>query len=61
MGDAKRAKWVKGCESAHCLEVLIQKTQVKLRNSNDPNGPTLKISIEEWKQFRYGLEHGAFD
>lgn len=61
MAKRMRAKWVKGCESAHCVEVMVQKTQVKIRDSKNPDGPTLRFSLEEWEQFKYGVEHGAFD
>lgn len=61
MTDRMRTKWRKGCESAHCVEVKIQKTQVKIRDSKNPNGPTLTFGMEEWEQFKYGVRHGAFD
>lgn len=61
MGNKNVSKWVKGCESAHCIEVKIQKTQVKIRDSKNPEGPVLKVSREEWDQFVYGVQHGAFD
>jgi hypothetical protein len=54
-------KWIKGCESAHCIEVKFQKTQVKIRDSKNPKGPVLVFTRDEWDQFRYGVEHGAFD
>jgi hypothetical protein len=54
-------KWIKSCESAHCVEVMIQKTQVKLRDSKDPSRPTLTFTHEEWQQFLDGANRGVFD
>lgn len=53
--------WTKACESAHCVEVQFQKTQVKIRDSKHPNGPILTFTLEEWDQFKDGVLRGAFD
>lgn len=53
-------KWIKPCDSAHCLEVQVLKTKVKIRDSKDP-GHHLVVSPEEWQQFKEGIIRGAFD
>jgi len=40
---------------------MIQKTQVKLRDSKDPSRPTLTFTHEEWQQFLDGANRGVFD
>lgn len=54
-------KWVKGCESAHCVEVMVQKTQVKIRDSKDPAGPVLKFTREEFELFSDAIKRGVFE
>lgn len=53
--------WRKGCDSVNCIEVQVLKTIVKIRDSKNPDGPTLKFSLEEWEQFKDGINRGAFD
>lgn len=55
------SQWTKACDSAHCVEVQFQKTQVKIRDSKNPNGPVLTFTLEEWDQFKDGVTRGAFD
>lgn len=55
-----RGTWIKGCESAHCVEVQVLKTKVKIRDSKNPQHQ-LSFSLEEWQQFKEGIIRGAFD
>lgn len=55
-----KPRWTRGCDSGACVEVLVQKTQVKIRDSKN-KGVELKFSLEEWEQFKNGVVHGAFD
>lgn len=53
--------WRKGCDSVNCVEVRILKTIVKIRDSKNPGGPELRFTLEEWEQFKDGINRGAFD
>lgn len=55
------ARWIKGCESSHCVEVLPLKTMTKIRDSKDPNGPWLSFTTEEFDQFIGAVKAGVFD
>lgn len=55
------SRWRRACESAACVEVKIQKTQVKIRDSKVKDGPVLVFTKEEWEQFKEGMARGAFD
>lgn len=59
--DERQGTWTKGCESAHCVEVQVLKTKVKIRDSKDPNGPVLSFDLEEWENFQNAIRHGVFD
>lgn len=54
--------WRRACESAtlECVEVLILKTKVKIRDSKDPDGPWLSFSHDEWDQFTEGVKRDVF-
>jgi uncharacterized protein DUF397 len=43
------------------VEVQVQKTQVKIRDSKIKDGPVLVFTMEEWNQFKEGMARGAFD
>jgi hypothetical protein len=43
-----------------CLEVARVGNQVLLRNSRFPEVEPLQLTMDEWKAFRLGVEHGEF-
>jgi Domain of unknown function (DUF397) len=43
-----------------CVEVQVRPDGVRVRNSRDPQGPTLELTLEEWETFRRGVEAGDF-
>jgi hypothetical protein len=59
------AAWKKSSHSgAHgaCVEVRTPGAQaVAVRDSKDPQGPSLSFTSESWAAFIAGVEAGAFD
>ena len=53
--------WLKACDSGACVEVSTDSGVVKIRDSKDPDGPTLTFDLEEWTNFKDGIIRGAFD
>ncbi len=56
-----KGEWTRGCESAHCVEVLRLNNSVKVRNSMDPDGPWLEFTLTEWNIFIDTAKEGRFD
>jgi hypothetical protein len=56
-----KGEWTRGCESAHCVEVLRLENSVKMRDSKDPGGPWLTFSPDEWADFIDAAREGKFD
>lgn len=54
-------RWLKGCESAHCVEVAKTGTDVLIRDSKDPLGPVLRFTREEWENFTDAVKDGTLD
>jgi hypothetical protein len=44
-----------------CVEVNRLGILVLLRDSKDPDGPTLRFTREEWSAFLAGVRNGEFD
>ena len=57
----KRGEWLKGCESAHCVEVLhTEDGQLSLiRSTKQPD--ILTFTRDEWLAFQAGADLGEFD
>lgn len=55
--------WVKSgrCESHACVEVAAAADSIFVRNSTDPEGPTLRFTKAEWVAFVGGVRDGDFD
>lgn len=53
--------WKRGCESGHCVEVLFGDSEVKIRDSKNPDGPELTFDYEEWNAFVEGIIRGEFN
>jgi len=51
----------KSCEGRTCVEVASAHGMVFFRNSNDPNGPLLQYTPDEWGAFLNGAKNGDFD
>jgi uncharacterized protein DUF397 len=49
------------CESAGCVEVLIEDDRVVMRQSADPDGSRLAFSHGAWAAFLETLRSGALD
>lgn len=45
--------WVKSrrCDSNGCVEVMDREETVLMRNSQDPDGPVVEFTAEEWNEF----------
>lgn len=58
------AQWVRSsfCHtSSCCVEVAQDHDEILVRNSQNPDGPILRFSPEEWKTFLAGARDGDFD
>lgn len=56
--------WRKSTRSGvngNCVEVVILKDAVAVRDSKDPTGPALIFTPEEWTAFIGGVRDGEFD
>ena len=49
------------CETGMCVEVAIVGSQVAIRDSNNPDGPTLIFTLEEWRAFTAGIRDFEFE
>jgi hypothetical protein len=43
-----------------CVEVAISKSEVRVRDSKDPDGPGLRFNHREWAAFLSGVRRGEF-
>jgi hypothetical protein len=64
--DLSRAAWRKSSYSSstgqNCLEVAIGlANMVAVRDSNDPQGPKLTISLADWNSFIRQLKASAIE
>lgn len=41
-----------------CVEVAARKVQILIRDSQDPDGPTLSFSMSSWKSFLSNARNG---
>jgi hypothetical protein len=63
-GDPKDARWLRSSFSANageCVEICDQGAVVEIRDSRDPEGPTLLTARAEWRRFVAGVRAGEFD
>ena len=58
-----KAEWQKSsyCGSNACAEVAFHEGRVLVRNSKNPQGPTVEFTAEEWNAFLAGARAGEFD
>lgn len=49
------------CNSSACVEVACVTDHVLIRDSKDPDGPTLRFSLAEWREFLLGLRNREFE
>jgi hypothetical protein len=62
MVSGERLKWIKRrCDTGACVEIAFKGDQVCMRDSKDPDGPTLEFARETWEEFLNGVRAGAFD
>jgi Domain of unknown function (DUF397) len=64
--DLSRAEWRKsswsGGNGGDCVEVARNLSgAVAVRDSKDPDGPTLTFTPDEWVAFTAGIKTGEFD
>jgi hypothetical protein len=57
------AKWRKSTFSkgADCVQIAVHLGSVRLRNSTDPDGPSLTMSRRAFNALRDGFKDGQFD
>jgi hypothetical protein len=57
--DGKHPAWHRyWCESNGCVEVAQVGAEIYIRNSNEPDGPMVKFSRDEWDVFVAGIRAG---
>lgn len=51
-------KWIRSshCDSNACVEVADQEDVVLMRNSKDPDGPVLRFTRDQWREFVQSLK-----
>jgi excisionase family DNA binding protein len=54
--------WNRGIatEDAACVEVAFAESVVLIRSSADPEGPVLRFTLNEWREFVNGVKSGKF-
>jgi hypothetical protein len=50
-----------GGENGNCIEVTFAQPAVAIRDSKNPNGPTLVLPTAGWDAFQHGVKNGTFD
>lgn len=65
MGDPQEhapLRWRKSTASGggDCVEVAVGAGVALVRDSKDPSGPILSVSLPAWKTFLAGLREGLF-
>jgi uncharacterized protein DUF397 len=66
VGDSEQSPnvWRRSTASAaggNCVEVAYLDESVLMRHSQNPNGPVLSFSLQEWDAFLTGVHAGEFD
>ena len=62
--DADCVEWRRAhpCSAdGNCVEIAHTTDRIQLRDSKDPNGPTLTFTTDEWAAFTDGVRAGEFD
>ena len=63
--DLGRAVWRKSSASGpncdNCVEVAVVDDAIAVRDSKNPNGPTLIFTQAQWNAFVEGAKDGEFD
>jgi hypothetical protein len=54
--------WVRSrrCDSSSCVEAALVGDEIAVRNSQDPDGPVVVFSRDEWRAFLGGVQDGDF-
>jgi Domain of unknown function (DUF397) len=57
-----------GGNGGTCVEVAvlsdsteISEREMAIRDSKNPNGPSLIFDLDQWRAFTTGIHHGEFD
>lgn len=55
--------WVRSrhCDTNSCVEAADLGSEVAIRNSQNPNGPVVLFTKEEWRAFVGGVRDGDFN
>ena len=54
-GTVLRWKKSRASVTANCVEVAFINGTILVRDSREPTGPVISISLEEWASFLHGL------
>ena len=49
------------CDTGACIKVARSGEFVIIGNTNNPEGPFSKFTVDEWRQFLAGAKLGDFD
>jgi hypothetical protein len=57
------ARWqrAKSCSSGTCVEVARDPHEVHVRDSKDPEGPSLVVCVDSWREFIASIKRGDLD
>ncbi|MFB4305858.1 DUF397 domain-containing protein [Actinomadura sp. GTD37] len=50
-----------GGQGGNCVEVAAQAPEIAVRDSKDPDGPTLAFGVAEWRVFARRVKASEFD
>jgi predicted secreted Zn-dependent protease len=51
----------RSCESGACVGVTRQGEAILIHNTNNPEEPVSRFTLQEWKTFVAGVKLGDFD
>ncbi len=61
--DHKSLTWhtALSCDGGTCVQVAADQNTILIRNSQQPDGPLIEYTSEEWLEFVSGIKNGDFD
>jgi hypothetical protein len=61
MGGEPAWRTARRCESGACVEIGSLGKFVVIRSSADPDGTSISLGCDEWREFVAGVKDGDFD
>jgi hypothetical protein len=60
-GSALRWHTSSYCSTGTCVEVAREPREVHVRDTKDPEGPSLVVSVDSWQDFIASIKRGDLD